>query len=156
MPIAACVALKRKCSQSGPAGGRSKRIRSSTRCREGHQKKARTLAITPAPEEDRNAGRPSEARILKLDRLGLRGISVAIDKRREQKLSKLFNAANPGGKPLAEAEINRCSGSGDVRQSGTPEENAVLWATANVGLAVALISKGLGNLDRRRKPPRHR
>ena len=32
------------------------------------------------------------------------------------------------------------------------EENALLWRTANVGLAVALVSKGLSRIDPRHKP----
>jgi hypothetical protein len=42
-----------------------------------------------------------------------------------------------------------------VSENGlSKDENAVLWRTANVGLAVALISKGLNRIDRSYRPRR--
>jgi SLOG cluster2 len=43
---------------------------------------------------------------------------------------------------------------GEFENGLSKEENAVLWRTANVGLAVALISKGLSRIDPRHRPLR--
>jgi SLOG cluster2/TIR domain len=42
----------------------------------------------------------------------------------------------------------------DLQNGLTKEENTLLWSTANVGLAVALASKGLRRIDPRHRPSR--